>query len=96
MERREPGMGVKKVTISISTLGDVADAGMGIAWACDDCHRGLDLTLARAIELWGRDQVYVRWRAPIRCAGCGSKNVSMRIRANTTIKSGTGTPFMHQ
>lgn len=81
-------------SITISTLGDLADAGMGIAWACDDCHRDLDLTLSRAIGTWGRDQTYVRWKAPVRCARCGSRNVSMRLRANSTIKQGTGTPFV--
>jgi hypothetical protein len=86
-------VGVKKVPITISTLGDLLDSHMGLSWACDDCHRSLDLTLARAIELWGRDQVYVRWRAPVRCAGCGSRNVSMRVLADVRIKQETGTPF---
>ncbi|MBB4001000.1 hypothetical protein GGR03_000047 [Aurantimonas endophytica] len=80
-------------SFTISTLGDLVDNGMGIAWACDDCHRDLDLTLSRAIEMWGHDQTYVRWKAPVRCVRCGSRNVSMRIRANTTIKQATGRPF---
>lgn len=80
-------------TITIATLGDLADEGMCMAWACNDCSRDLDLTLSRAIELWGRDQRYVNWKPPVRCARCGSRNISIRVRANTTIKQDTGTPF---
>jgi DNA-directed RNA polymerase subunit RPC12/RpoP len=81
-------------SITISTLGDLADHGMGLAWHCEDCGRELDLTLAKAIELWGRDQTYVRWDPPVKCAGCGSRNISGRVRANTAIRQATGTPFV--
>lgn len=81
-------------SITISTLGDLADNGMGLRWACNDCSRDLELTLASAIRRWGRDQTYVRWRAPVKCAGCGSRNVSVRVQANMTIKQDAGTPFM--
>ncbi|HEV7436609.1 MAG TPA: hypothetical protein VGO22_17345 [Pseudorhizobium sp.] len=67
--------------ITISTLGDLADNGMGLAWACDDCYRSLDLTLARAIELWGRDQLYV----PLECAG-----EVRRMRQQERERAGTG------
>jgi hypothetical protein len=83
-----------KQSITISSLGDLADRGMGLTWACDDCYRGLDLTLARAIKIWGTRQRYVRWRAPVKCAGCGSKNVSMRVQADVSIRQATGTPFV--
>ena len=66
---------------TIDTLGKLADNEMGIAWACDDCHRTLGLDLAEAIRRWGRDQVFVKWSAPIKCSGCGSRNVSMRVQA---------------
>ncbi|MBB4003849.1 hypothetical protein [Aurantimonas endophytica] len=78
--------------IIISTLDDLLDEGMGLAWICEGCSRDLDMTLGRAIEIWGRDQRYVRWHPPVKCARCGSRDISMRVRANT-IKQATGTPF---
>jgi hypothetical protein len=66
---------------TIDSLGKLADNGMGLAYACDDCHRTLDLAIATMIGIWGRDRVFVRWRPPIRCARCGSRNVSGRVQA---------------
>lgn len=65
----------------IDTLGKLSDNGMGLAFACDDCSRPLDLSLPRMIDLWGRDQVFIRWQPKIKCAGCGSRNVSPRVQA---------------
>ena len=83
-------------TITIATLGDLADAGMGLIWYCDGCGRPLALTLARAIEMWGRDQVYVKWTPPIKCASCGSKAISGSVQANTTIAPAPPDPFAHR
>lgn len=66
----------------IDTLGKLADNGMGLAFSCDDCHRTLELPLERMIALWGRDQVFINWQPPIKCATCGSRNVSRRVQAN--------------
>ena len=65
----------------IDCLGKLSDNEMGIAWACSDCHRTLGLDLAEAIRSWGRDQVFVKWSAPIKCGSCGSRDISMRVRA---------------
>lgn len=82
----EPGQSLVQVEPSpdpgvIDCLGKLADNGMGIAYACDDCHRTLALDLDKAIRLWGRNQVHINWRPPIKCAACGSKNVSGRVQA---------------
>jgi len=66
---------------TIDTLGKLADAGMGLAWACNHCYRTLDLTLDQAIWSWGRSQVFVQWSAPVKCSGCGSRVISMRVQA---------------
>ena len=79
--------------IVIETLGDLAEHSMGLAWHCAACHRTLGLTLDEAIRRWGRDQVYVRWRPPIRCAECGSREIAGSVRANTVVKSHVGSPF---
>lgn len=65
----------------INTLGKLADAGMGLAWACNHCHRTLGLTLDEAIRRWGHDQVFVRWKPRIICGSCGSRDISMRVQA---------------
>ncbi|MEF2550017.1 hypothetical protein VQ042_01395 [Aurantimonas sp. A2-1-M11] len=78
---------------AIDTLGKLADAEMGLVWYCDDCNRRMELTLVRAIEIWGRDQVFIRWRPPIKCGGCGSRSVNCRVQANTAIGQPTGKPF---
>ena len=65
----------------INTLGKLADAGMGLAWACDNCHRTLGLTMDEAIRRWGRNQVFVQWKPRIICGSCGSRDISMRVRA---------------
>ena len=65
----------------INTLGKLADAGMCLAWACNHCHRTLGVTLNEAIRRWGRDQVFVRWTSRIICGSCGSRDISMRVRA---------------
>ena len=55
--------------------------GMGLAWACNNCHRTLGLTLHEAIRRWGRHQVFVQWSPPLKCAECGSCDISMRVQA---------------
>ncbi|MDE0921479.1 hypothetical protein [Aurantimonas coralicida] len=65
----------------IDTLGKLVDNGMGLAWACDNCHRTLGLTLDEAIRRWGRHQVFVQWAPPLKCAQCGSRDISMRVQA---------------
>lgn len=67
---------------SIETLGGLADNKMGLVWYCNDCDRKLDLDLAAAISRWGRGQVFINWRPPIKCSGCGSRNVSSRVQAH--------------
>jgi hypothetical protein len=80
-------------SITISTLGDLLDEGMGMTWICEGCSRDIDLTLARAIEIWGQDRRYVGWNPPVKCARCGGRDISCRVRANTTIKQSAGRPF---
>ncbi|MCC4298564.1 hypothetical protein [Aurantimonas coralicida] len=65
----------------INTLGKLADAGMGLVWTCNHCHRTLGLTLDEAIRRWGRDQAFVRWTPRIICGSCGSRDISMRVQA---------------
>ena len=82
----EPGQQVVPVEPSpdphtIDTLGKLADAGMGLAWTCNNCHRTLGLTLDEAIRRWGRNQVFVQWAPPLKCSECGSRDISMRVRA---------------
>ena len=66
---------------TIDTLGKLADARMGLVWTCNECHRTLGLTLDEAIRRWGRNRVFVRWAPPLKCAECGSRDISMRVRA---------------
>jgi hypothetical protein len=69
------------VHLSPSTLGHLQDDDYRLAFYCEEvlCRRTLDLDLAKAIELWGRDLEYAghRWKA--RCAVCGSKNIGVRL-----------------
>ncbi|MEF2554071.1 hypothetical protein VQ042_22485 [Aurantimonas sp. A2-1-M11] len=66
---------------TIDTLGKLADNEMGLVWACNGCHRTLGLTLDEAINRWGRNQVFVQWAPPLKCIGCGSRDISMRVQA---------------
>ena len=66
---------------TIDTLGKLADAGIGLAWACNHCHRTVSLTLDEAIRRWGRNQFFVQWATPLKCSECGSQDISMRVRA---------------
>ncbi|ORE91022.1 hypothetical protein [Aurantimonas sp. 22II-16-19i] len=68
---------------AIETLGDLRDHAMSLSWYCADerCARLLGLTLARAIELFGADQVYIGWQPTgIKCAECGCRETTMIVQ----------------
>ncbi|MCB8835914.1 hypothetical protein [Aurantimonas sp. VKM B-3413] len=70
--------------IVLDTLGRLAARNHGLVFYCDDadCRRRLDLTIERAIEIYGPDQNIIRWRpAGIRCAACGCREVECRVQA---------------
>lgn len=75
---------------TIDTLGKLADGGMGLIWACNHCYRMLGLTLDEAIRRWGRGQVFVQWAPPLKCVGCGSRDISMRVQAQVPGRRGLG------
>lgn len=68
-------------SISISTLGDFIDEGMGITAYCDGCHRGQSLDLERLADRLGREHgALARDLKPkLKCARCGSKNISFTV-----------------
>lgn len=72
--------------IRIETLGDLLDGGYDLTWYCgnDKCGRTLDLTLARAIELFGRDRQFISDPIPAKCSVCGSRKISKSLRAPGT------------
>ena len=69
------------VHLSPATLGDLADDDYSLTFYCEEalCRRTLDLDLAKAIELWGRDLIYIGCKWPIRCRTCNSRNIGIRI-----------------
>ncbi|WP_370194155.1 MULTISPECIES: hypothetical protein [Aurantimonas] len=65
----------------VDTLGKLADQEMGLAWYCNACNRKLGLDLDEAIRRWGRAQVFIQWSAPVKCSGCGSRDIVMIVQA---------------
>ena len=61
---------------AINTLGELEDAGMGLAWTYNHCHRTLDEGIRRC----GRNQVFAQWMPRIICGSCGSRDISTRGR----------------
>ncbi len=69
---------------AIETLGELRDHAMLLSWYCADerCARLLGLTLDRAIELFGADQIYINWQPTgIKCASCGCRKTTMIVQA---------------
>jgi DNA-directed RNA polymerase subunit RPC12/RpoP len=54
---------------------------MGLAWYCGACKRKLGLDLDEAIRRWGRSQVFIKWSPPVKCSGCGSRDITMIVQA---------------
>ncbi|MCE7026390.1 hypothetical protein [Jiella avicenniae] len=76
----------------IETLGDLRDHRMSLAFFCtgSKCGRELGLTLDRAIEIYGADQIYIDWtpsRPAIFCRECGCRRMRMIVQA---VPSGYG------
>lgn len=72
------------MSIRIETLGDLRDNGYTLTLHCTAirCLRPLDVDLARMIELFGADTVYVAKRWPVKCAKCGCRQISMTLGQN--------------
>ena len=81
MECREQGVGLSDDPHKIDTLGKLSDNGMGLAWYCGSCNRKLGLDLDEAIRRWGRSQVFIKWSPPVKCSGCGSREITIIVQA---------------
>lgn len=66
---------------TIATLGDMIAAGYTIGGFCRGCERLRDVDLATLVERLGRDYAPSTHggRIPLRCSGCGSRNVGITI-----------------
>lgn len=71
-------------SVSISTIGDFIDEGMGITAYCGGCGRGQTLDLERLAEKLGRDHGALAGdlKPKLKCARCGSKDMSFIVRSN--------------
>lgn len=66
---------------TIETLGSLRDHDMSLVWYCRGCERQLGLTLDRAIEMFGADQVYIDWQLPgVKCADCGCRETTRIVQ----------------
>ncbi len=76
-------------SITISTLGDYREFGHSFGAYCEahDCRRKLSVTLDDMIRIFGPDWPFVKQKPPIKCAACGSRNISYIVApGNTTGK----------
>ena len=72
--------------VTIETLGNLIDHGMGASLSCPTCLKAgrpdvRDIDLKQLAERVGRDWCFINRRWPIRCATCGEREVEVRITA---------------
>jgi hypothetical protein len=65
--------------VTVDTVGKLDDLDMRAFMYCRSCKRSGDIDPPKLIERVGRDLVFIGRRWPVKCAGCGSRDIETRI-----------------
>lgn len=76
---------------TVTTFRDLIEEGYKYHATCGACHRALDCDVFDMAEIFGLDTVFIRRKFPLKCAACGSRDISSIITPDVRNPSLWGT-----